>query len=136
MQNQRLYCIDETKDYGSLTPLVSGKDRLIHMDWIQDQWDRMGHFYFSLATGHTTASTALRRLTRFSQKNHFYRANRELGRILKTENILNYISDPLLRQNRRKGLLKGEQPSSRTIVACCCPHREQYTLPYPRRCYR
>lgn len=42
-------------------------------------------------------------------KNHFYRANRELGRILKTENILEYMSDPLLRKNRRRGLLKGEQ---------------------------
>ena len=109
VQHQRLYHIDETRDYGSLAPLVAGKDKLIHMDWIEDQWDRMGHFYSSLATGHTTASTALKRLTGFSPKNHFYRANRELGRVFKTENILSYMSDPLLRQNRRRGLLKGEQ---------------------------
>lgn len=62
-----------------------------------------------LANGHTTASTALKRLTGFSPKNHFYRANRELGRLFKTENILTYMADPLLRQNRRRGLLKGEQ---------------------------
>jgi TnpA family transposase len=109
VQNQRLYRIDETKNYGNLAPLVSGKDKLIHLDWIEEQWDRMGHFYASLASGHTTASTALKRLTGFSPKNHFYRANRELGRIFKTENILTYMSDPLLRQNRRRGLLKGEQ---------------------------
>lgn len=109
VQHQRLYKIDETKDYGCLASLVSGKDRLIRMDWIEEQWDRMGHFYASLASGHTTASTALKRLTGFSPKNHFYRANRELGRIFKTENILTYMSDPLLRQNRRRGLLKGEQ---------------------------
>ena len=109
VQNQRLYRIDETKNYGNLAPLVSGKDKLIHIDWIEEQWDRMGHFYASLASGHTTASTALKRLTGFSPKNHFYRANRELGRIFKTENILTYMSDPLLRQNRRRGLLKGEQ---------------------------
>ena len=109
VQNQRLYRIDEAKDYGSLASLVSGKDRLIHMDWIEDQWDRMGHFYASLVSGHTTASTALKRLTGFSPNNHFYRANRELGRIFKTENILTYMSDPLLRKNRRRGLLKGEQ---------------------------
>jgi TnpA family transposase len=41
--------------------------------------------------------------------NHFYRANRELGRILKMEHILRYLSDPLLRQRTRRGLLKGEQ---------------------------
>lgn len=109
VQTQRLYRIDENLDYGSLTPLVTGKERLIHMDWIEEQWDRIGHFYASLASGHTTASTAIKRLTGFSPKNHFYRATRELGRIFKTENILTYMSDPLLRQNRRRGLLKGEQ---------------------------
>jgi TnpA family transposase len=109
VQHQRLYRIDETKDYGCLTSLISGKDKLIRMGWIEEQWDRMGHFYASLASGHTTASTALKRLTGFSPKNQFYRANRELGRVFKTENILTYMSDPLLRQNRRRGLLKGEQ---------------------------
>ncbi len=79
------------------------------MEWIEEHWDRMGHFYASLASGHTTASAALKRLSGFSPKNHFYRANRELGRIFKTENILTYMSDPLLRQKRRGGLLKGEQ---------------------------
>jgi TnpA family transposase len=92
-----------------VTTLLSGRDHLIHLDWIGEQLDRMGHFYASLASGHATASTALKRLTGFSPKNHFYRANRELGRIFKTKNILNYMTDPLLRQNRRRGLLKGEQ---------------------------
>ena len=44
----------------------------------------MGHFYASLESGHTTASVALKRLNGYSGKNHFYRANRELGRIFKT----------------------------------------------------
>jgi TnpA family transposase len=109
VQRQHIYRIDETKDYGSLKPLVMGKKKLIHMDWIEEQWDKIGNFYASLASGHATASTALKRLTGFSPKNHFYRANRELGRIFKTENILNYMCDPILRQNRRGGLLKGEQ---------------------------
>ncbi|MBS0287100.1 MAG: Tn3 family transposase [Proteobacteria bacterium] len=109
VQHQRLYRIDATKDYGSLSPLIAGKDKMIHMEWIKEEWDRMGHFYASLASGHATASTALKRLTGFGPKNHFYRANRELGRVFKTENILSYMVDPLLRQNRRRGLLKGEQ---------------------------
>jgi TnpA family transposase len=109
VQRQRIYRIDKRKNYGSLTPLVKSNDRLIHMDWIVDQWNRMGQFYASLERGCVTASTALKRLAGFDNKNHFYRANRELGRILKTENILEYMSDPLLRQNRRRGLLKGEQ---------------------------
>jgi TnpA family transposase len=109
VHHQRLYRLDPQKDYGCLSSLVSGKDRLIHREWIEEQWDRMGHFYASLASGHTTASTALKRLTGFSPKNHFYRANREVGRIFKTENIVYSMCNPLLRQNRRRGLLKGEQ---------------------------
>jgi TnpA family transposase len=48
-------------------------------------------------------------LVAFSGKNRFYRANRELGRIFKTEFILQYLSDPELRGRIRRGLLKVEQ---------------------------
>lgn len=109
LKKQRIYRIDPDKDYKSLTPLLKSYDRTIHMDWICDQWDRMGHFYASLESGHTTASTALKRLGGYSGKNRFYRANRELGRIFKTEHILRYMSDPLVRQQNRRGLLKGKQ---------------------------
>ena len=109
IQKQRIYRIDQEKDYGALTPLIIRKDRLIHLNWIADEWDRMGHFYASLESGHTTASTALKRLAGFTGKNHFYRANRELGRIFKTEHILRIMSDPLARQKTRRGLLKSEE---------------------------
>jgi hypothetical protein len=42
-------------------------------------------------------------------KNRFYRANRDLGRVLKTEFILQYLSEPALRGLIRRGLLKVEQ---------------------------
>lgn len=109
LHKQRIYRIDAEKDYQALTPLVGRSDRTIHMDWIIDQWDRMGHFYASLECGHATASTAMKRLNGFTGKNHFYRANRELGRIFKTDHILQYMSDKSLRQRTRRGLLKTEQ---------------------------
>jgi TnpA family transposase len=109
LHKQHIYRIDKTKDYDSLTSLVRRSDHTIHLDWIVDQWDRMGQFYASLESGHSTASTALKRLVSYNGKNHFYRANRELGRVFKTEHILKYMSDPLLRQRTRRGLLKGEQ---------------------------
>jgi TnpA family transposase len=43
-----------------------------------------------------TASTALKRIVGFTSKNHFYQANLQLGRILKTEHILYWMADPLL----------------------------------------
>ncbi|MFQ5796520.1 MAG: Tn3 family transposase, partial [Candidatus Bipolaricaulia bacterium] len=109
LQRQRIYRIDKHKDYGPLNPLVTGRDHTIHLDWIVDQWDRMGQFYASLEAGHTTASIALKRLMAYSSKNEFYRANHELGRVFKTEFILQYNSDVSLRRRIQRGLLKGEQ---------------------------
>ena len=108
IKKQRLYRID-TRDYGVLGSLVGPADRKIDTRGIADQWDRLGHFYASLESGHTTASVALRRLAGFRAKNGFYRANRDLGRILKTEFILQYMSEPALRTRIRRGLLKVEQ---------------------------
>ena len=52
---------------------------------------------------------ALQRLNRFRPRNRFYAANRELGRALKTEFVLQYMSEPKLRAKVRRGLLKVEQ---------------------------
>ena len=118
MQDQRIYRIDTEKDYGPLKPLINRRDRIIKMDWITDHWDRMGQFYASLQSGHTTASIALKRPNSMSPKNEFYRANRELGRIFKTEFILQYMSQPPLRRRVRRGLLKVDEihSLSRDIV--------------------
>ena len=103
LHKQWIYKIDKGKDYRELTPLAGRNDHTIHMDWIVDQWDRMGHFYASLETGHAKASMAMKKLNSFSGKNHFYRANRELGRIFKTEHILAWMSDKTKRQMTRRG---------------------------------
>ena len=73
-QHQRLYRIDRDRDYGVLTDLVARADRTIDTEAIQEQWKRMGEFYSSLASGHTTASVALKRLVACPAKNRFYRA--------------------------------------------------------------
>lgn len=109
IQDQNIYRIDTQKDYGDLGVLVNKKKRKIRLNWITDQWDRMGHFYASLESGYVTASTALKRLNGYSGKNHFYRANKELGRIFKTDHILKVLSDRPTRSNITTGLLKTEQ---------------------------
>jgi len=109
VQHQRVYRIDPNCDYGSLTSLVSRADQTIDTEQIAEQWDRMGQLYASLKTGHVTVSVALKRLVGFSAKNRFYRANRDLGRIFKTEFLLSYLSEPRLRARIRRGLLKVEQ---------------------------
>lgn len=109
LQKQRLYRLDVGRDYGPLAGLVGRADRTIDPQVIVEQWDRMGQFYASLDRGHTTASVALKRLASCTAKNRFYRANRDLGRVFKTEFLLSYLSEPQLRSRIRRGLLKVEQ---------------------------
>jgi Tn3 transposase DDE domain len=75
-------------DYGQLAHIVGRADRTIDPQTVVDRWDRMGQFYASLESGHTTASVALQRLVSCTAKNHFCRANRDLGRVFKTEFLL------------------------------------------------
>ena len=75
---------------------------------IAEQWDRIGQFYAAFPAGHATASVALQRLNRFQASNRFYTANRELGRALKTEFVLQYMSEPKLRAGEgAAGLAQG-----------------------------
>jgi TnpA family transposase len=92
VKHQHSYRIDATMDYGQLAHIVGRADRTIDPQTVVDHWDRMGQFYASLEGGHTTASVALQRLVSCTAKNHFYRANRDLGRIFKTEFLLSYLS--------------------------------------------
>ena len=84
-------------------------DRTIDPQVIAEQWDRMGQFYASLDRGQTTASVALKRLASCTAKNRFYRANRDLGQIIKSDFLLSCLSEPTLRSRIRKGLLKVDQ---------------------------
>ena len=94
---------------GSDEPVLKRGRRAVNFRLIAEQGDRIGQFYAAFPAGHATASAALQRLNRFQASNHFYAANRELGRALKTEFVLQYMSEPQLRAKVRRGLLKVEQ---------------------------
>ena len=79
LKKQRIYRIDKEKEYSSLISLVDRWDRTIHMDWICEQWDRMGQFYASLESGHVTASTALKRLASYSGQESFLSRQSRIG---------------------------------------------------------
>ena len=110
LHRQRIYCADQGRDHGVLEPVLKRGRRAVNFRLIAEQWDRIGQFYAAFPAGHATASAALQRLNRFQASNRFYAANRELGRALKTEFVLQYMSEPQLRAKVRRGLLKVEQP--------------------------
>lgn len=85
---------------------MSRADRTIDPRVIVEKWDRMSQLYASIERGQTIASVALKRLVACTAKNRFYRANRDLGRLIKTEFLLGYLSEPPLRARIRRGLLK------------------------------
>ena len=68
LHKQRIYRIDLNRDYGPLEVLLKRRDRTIRMDWICEQWGRIGQFYASLESGHTTASTALKAAGRLQRQ--------------------------------------------------------------------
>ena len=59
---------------------------------------------------------ALQRLNRFQASNRFYVANQELGRALKTEFVLQYMSESKV----RRGLLKVDQLMLAATSRCSC----------------
>lgn len=109
VQNHKIFKIEREKDYGNLEGLLKHREAVIKMDSIINQWDRMAHFYASIAYGYSTASVSLRKLLSLNSKNEFYKANLQLGRILKTENTLKNMVNPNMRKRRQRGLLKGEE---------------------------
>lgn len=106
---QRIYHADSDRDYGPLGVMLSRPRRCIHLDWIEKHWNRIGRLVASFAYGYTTASVVMQRLVSFGAKNRLYRATRELGRLFKTEFILEYLATPDLRRRVRQGLLKSEE---------------------------
>ena len=109
LHRQCIYCADPARDHGVLQPVLRRGPRSVNFRLIAEQWERIGQFYAAFPAGHATASAALQRLNRFQASNRFYAANREFGRALKTEFLLQYMSEPQLRAKVRRGLLKGEQ---------------------------
>jgi len=109
VHRQRIYCADRQRDHGPLETVLQRGRRAVNFRLIAEQWERVGQFYAAFPAGHTTASAALQRLNRFQASNRFYAANRELGRVFKTEFVLQYMAEPQLRAKVRRGILKVEQ---------------------------
>jgi TnpA family transposase len=98
LQPQGMDRMEPQKTYGPRTALVRQQKRTMPLDGLPAPGDRMGQFCASCAAGHTTASVALKRLLACGPRHHLSRAVRELGRVLKTIGILDYLTAPALRR--------------------------------------
>jgi hypothetical protein len=70
------------------------------IDWklIETHWKDLVRVVISIRTGKVLPSTLLRKLGNYSRKNRLYRAFREVGRVIRMEFLLRFLSDQRLRQ--------------------------------------
>jgi TnpA family transposase len=94
-QDYKFFRPSPTAKYEYIDPLF--KDVI---DWqlIQTHWQDLMRVVLSIQAGKLLPSTLLRKLGSYSHKNRLYQAFRELGRVVRTVFLLEYISDRSLRQ--------------------------------------
>lgn len=82
-----------------------------HIDWkmIAENFDEMLKVAVSIKAGKLLPSTILRRLGSYNRQNRLYLAFRELGRVIRTEFLLNWISDLELRRVTLGAMNKSER---------------------------
>ncbi|MDM4723505.1 transposase [Micromonospora sp. WMMA1363] len=71
---------------------------VIDWDLIERHYDDLMRVVLSVAAGKISSVTLLRRLSTYSRRNNFYKAFREVGRVIRTIQLLRYLSDPQLRR--------------------------------------
>ncbi|MCH9697456.1 MAG: Tn3 family transposase [Gammaproteobacteria bacterium] len=107
LKDQQLYRVnrDKNTDYGDFTPLLN---KTVDLDLIEEQWEAMMHVVISLKQRTVPAHVIVQRLTNSYPSDRLSKAFTHLGRIVKTEYILRYITDPELRRTVQLQLNKGE----------------------------
>lgn len=105
LHKRRLYKINKTDSCGPLEPLFKGT---INLELITEQWDTMVRLAASLKNRIVPARVITQRLSGSTPADRLSKALTELGRLLKTIYILNYIQDGTLRRQVHKQLNLGE----------------------------
>jgi TnpA family transposase len=81
------------------------------VDWklIETHWPDLMQVVLSIKAGKLSSSLLLRKLSNYSRKNRLYRAFQELGYVIRTQFLLEYISNVALRENITATTNKVEQ---------------------------
>lgn len=105
LKDQQLYKINRDSDYGQLNVLL---DKHIDLDIIKEQLDPMIKIVISLKRRLGPANEIIRRLSKGGPSDRLTKAFTQLGRLIKTEYILRYLTEPELRLKVQRQLNKGE----------------------------
>ena len=105
LKDQQLYRVDRQADYGVFAPLLT---KTADLNIVEEQWEEMLRVAISLKQRTAPAHVVVQRLTNSYPSDRLSKAFTNLGRILKTQFILRYLTDPKLRQTVQLQLNKGE----------------------------
>jgi len=105
LKDQQLYKVYRDQDYGELNRLLT---KNANIEIVIEQWDQMVKVATSLKQRLTPANEIVQRLTKGSPSDRLAKAFTNLGRIVKTEYILRYLTTPDLRRKIQRQLNKGE----------------------------
>ena len=105
----RLWRIDRHARYGPLDGLARSH---INTRLIAEHWDEICRLTASLRAGTVVPSAILRTLQRGPALSSLARALAELGRVIKTLHVLEYVHDPACRRTIHHMLSRGERRNS------------------------
>ncbi len=111
IKRQKLYRPEagNSNAYSNLQPVLT---RPINWDLIAQQYDQMIKYATALRLGTAEPEAILRRFTRANVKHPTYQALGELGKVLKTIFLCQYLDSEALRQEINEGLNVVEQWNS------------------------
>ncbi len=105
LKSQQLYRPSGRRAEGDFGSLLKNT---VDLDLIAEQWDPMMQIAWSLRLRTAPAHVVVQRLTLGSPHDRLSNAVRHLGRLVKTNYILRYCTDPELRRAVQRQLNKGE----------------------------
>ncbi len=108
LRDKRLWMAAGMKraDYGPLGDVFAGT---VQPGFIRDHWEEMLRMAATMKGGHVKPSVLIRKIASLSRSAPLFRAWEDLGRLVTTRWVLDYVGDPKLRRRTLVELNKGEQ---------------------------
>jgi TnpA family transposase len=105
LPEQRLWRFPGEEGYPHIENALAGK---LHVPLIRESWDEMLRLVASIKSGEVRASLIVGKLAAASHRNKLFRGLQELGRLIKTAYLAEYLCSEELRRRVLLGLNKGE----------------------------
>lgn len=105
LPEQRLWRLADATRYQHIEPVFAGK---LRMPLIRDSWDEIIRLVASIKSGEVRASLIVSKVSAAARNSKLFRGLQELGRLLKTAYLAEYLCNEALRRRVLLGLNKVE----------------------------